>query len=762
MLNKETIAQWIKTIDEQRAKLRVGGGALISANYSKVNNALYDHATALRNLLVLYYSYERIGRQQLENIKDLSDTLYVKASAYEVDKTKDGKTAPAKGDKKTRFDAAKALKQFSTALSEDITAHNQDYIGGEQLSEGFSEIENEYLDPTGFVTGEDVKKAVDSLSADKGKKLYMKRLDFHYRACEAVEESDSALNDNYDYLEDISEAIENDLTHTTAPRIAADFKKNIADLHRLVLLRYEDEEQFLNLYKNNRHKIKQVVEVYKWIKKGQSAEGDEKEKYEAVIKSMGYDSPEGYFKKFMAGVGLKNTPEDIDKMEDRIAAFEMIGRRYDNEMAMYTNHAFATMSATEIKNIVKMKDGELENKLSDLNDKVNNNKASADETNRRNLYAAVLKNRELAKIKVDRVDKGYKKAEKSYLDREVGGDLKRRFKFLTASSRMGRKSMLDYYAGDFDIPVSLKAKVGKVSLKYNKEFKYANVSAGTHVGFLGARAVGNVGFGVATADPLNWPKASVNLMGTAELYGARGVAKGWIGGKYAGVDAKAMGHIGHAKAEGGASVGYIYQTDDKGNVTAEGYGASAKAGATAAVFQGKVTTGINILGIMVRWETEGYAVGVGAKTEATFTTGGCKFGAAGCLGLGLGFFLVIDWRGFKDKLERWKKRRGISKEALKQKKAEEKGGKKIGIDESGHKLNGVDKNFADELINAGNISMADKDKKRSASVSQKKPDAKKQDVKKRSDTVSSKSSVKSSIRKNTASQNHGPATGIIK
>ena len=749
MLSKDQISEWIKKIDEQRAKLHVGGGALISANYSKVNNELYGTATALRNLLVLYYSYESIDAKKAARIRELAAEMQKKASDYTEDKTKGNKMAPQKGDKKTRYDAANELAGMGGSIYDGannaVNEANND-PEEEGLSENFKKVETKYFNSVNVEdvenSGAEVMKAVNGFA--KESKLYMKRLDLHYRANMIKADIDGSYTDQYSYIGRDGLVDTERLDEESITKLAADFKANIASLHRLSLLRYENDEQFLNLYKDNRNKIRQVVAVHNWLKNAAGAEGVEKNQYEAILKKMGYDSPDGYVKSFMAGMGLKNTPEDIEKMSDRISTFEMIGRRYDNEMDIYTNHAFATMSAKDIADVVKMKDGELENKITALGTKVKNGTASVDEINRRDLYAAVQKNRELAEIGVKQVDKGYKKAEASYVNREVGDKFKRRFKFLNASARMGRKSMLDYYAGDIDIPVCVKAKIGKVSLKYNNQFKYADVSAGTHVGVLGARAVGNVGISLATKDPLNWPKFTATAMGTAEAYGARGVAKGWIGGKYAGFDARVMGHAGYAKAEGGASVGYIYETDDKGKVTAEGYGVSAKAGATASVFQGKVTTGINILGIMVRWETEGYALGIGAKAEAKFTTGGCKLGAAGCLGFGAGFFLVIDWRGFKDKLERWKKRRGISKKTLKQKQEEAKNGRKLGIDERKHSYNFNEiksefDGFADDLISAGNkarsSTVVKKGTGKAAVKTKKKNGAAAENVKKRSSSV---------------------------
>jgi len=144
MLSKDQISEWIKKIDEQRAKLHVGGGALISANYSKVNNELYGTATALRNLLVLYYSYESIDAKKAARIRELAAEMQKKASDYTEDKTKGNKMAPQKGDKKTRYDAANELVGMGGSIYDGannaVNEANND-PEEEGLSENFKKVE---------------------------------------------------------------------------------------------------------------------------------------------------------------------------------------------------------------------------------------------------------------------------------------------------------------------------------------------------------------------------------------------------------------------------------------------------------------------------------------------------------------------------------------------------------------------------------------------------------------------------------------------
>ena len=185
--------------------------------------------------------------------------------------------------------------------------------------------------------------------------------------------------------------------------------------------------------------------------------------------------------------------------------------------------------------------------------------------------------------------------------------------------------------------------------------KRGNFSVGAHVS--GGTAKGAADVGLSITSGMLWQN-KVYASASATAYGARGVAK--ISGGYRKdwfkADARGEGNIGYATTAAQAGVGLIRHVDDRGQLK-EGFGATARLSAKAAVFEGSVGGGITIFGVRIGGRVMGNALSIGASVKATATTGHLSFGLSASLGLGTGFEISIDWTGLKEKFANWRNRR---------------------------------------------------------------------------------------------------------
>ena len=650
MVDKKQINEWIKNIEKLRRTLHTGGGAMISANYSKENNDLYTSATACQNLLTIYFGYESVSADQLKRFKVLADDMRQKVIAYKLAKENGKKPysltgdtnrgiAAAKGDKYKRLKAADDLSMYT--LKNIIPAVN-DGIKELQsketpkISNEFMKIEKQLGGPN--LSSDEIRKNLNRFAKDASPKMEI--MAFYRKA--------------YDLRRSYQKSLKNSYwgKNVTIGQLKKDFKE-INNLHRMELMKYDDSNQFLNIYARDRLKIRQVVDVYNWAMKCKN--GNEKQRQQ-------YNS-------FRVSMGLTN--EKFEEFAEKVSTLEMIGRHMDARMAMCTNPEFLKMPAKEIQEIAMMSREQLSETLK-TNEQNALNPQIPDEYKPSEAKLKYLRNAstlmKLSEMGVYEKPSGFRK-EASYVDRTVGDKVKRRFKFLNVQGRLTRgKNKRDFGAGDFDIPVMAKAKLGKVSLKYKSE--NGLVDLGTHSGVLGGRVAGSVGVGFSLKNPLS---TKIQALGVAEAYAVRGVAKAKLGTNDANLEGKAQGHIGHIKAEANVGIGHIYEVGDDGKVKTDGFGVQLKGGATAAVFNGKVQGALNLFGIRIVIEAEGKALGVGLEGEASFIPNkGLSLGVGGALGLGGGFKISIEWKTLVDKYRAWKKRKGISKKTLEAKKEEER------------------------------------------------------------------------------------------
>ncbi|HBZ02937.1 MAG TPA: hypothetical protein DEO83_03900 [Lachnospiraceae bacterium] len=654
MISKNQLNNWIETIDKLRKDLHTGGGAVISANYSKENEELYNAATTCRNLLTIYFSYEGLSEEHLKRLNTVMEDMRQKAILYENAKEHD-KTNPytlhgdsrkgiiaATGDKYTRLKAASDLNIFAlSAMKPVIDADMEDAKKEPRvISSEFKKIE-EILGGSNLNASEIADNLNDFIKNASPK---MEILNFHRKAVQ--------------FKKQYSKAVKNSFwgKNVTIKQIRDEFKE-INNLHRLELLTYNNSEEFLNLYSNNRYKIRQVVDIYNWANK--CKEGDEKH--------------QRYYNQLRLSLGL--THEQFEKLGEKVSTLEMIGRHMDANISMYSNPEFTQMGYKTVKNISQMSKEELAVKLKEMKINLENPQLPQEykpSENRFKYVKAAYALRSLEELGISKKTQGiglYNRGEKSYINRTVGKNFKRGFKFLNVQGNIARPSLYNNdKVANLKLPVMTKAKLGKVSLKYSSENK--KFSVGAHVGVFGGKVSGNVGFGFSLKNPLS---SRIEANASAEVYGARGVAKAKFGSKDLGINGKVSGHIGHAKAQGGLNLGHIHETDDKGNTTTDGFGIDLKAKASAAVFNGKLTGGFSIFGVKISFETEGKAIAAGIEGQfKVIPNKGFKLGFGGALGLGGSVYLGVDWSGLAIKYKNWKKRKAISKETLKAKKAEEK------------------------------------------------------------------------------------------
>jgi hypothetical protein len=143
----------------------------------------------------------------------------------------------------------------------------------------------------------------------------------------------------------------------------------------------------------------------------------------------------------------------------------------------------------------------------------------------------------------------------------------------------------------------------------------------------------------------------------------------FIGDGNINIISKTTANIAHAQANATFGVGHVTKTDANGKVELDGYGFTAKAGATASLVNVSSWNAFTLFGVRIAATYSFKAGGVGAEGEATFILQqGAKLGLGGALGIGGSVYLSVDWRYAVAKVKRWKKRRAISKKILEAKK----------------------------------------------------------------------------------------------
>ncbi|MCR5213825.1 MAG: hypothetical protein K6E10_05380 [Eubacterium sp.] len=653
MVTKNQLNDWIANIDKLRRDLHTGGGALISAGYSKENEELYKAASSVRNLMTIYYSYNGLNEEHINRLGILIDDMRMKALKYEEAKAKDKKKPyslegnprkgiiAARGDKYTRLKAADDINKLSLQIIKPIL--RESLIEAQTrppviLNKEYNKIEKKL--GSGVIGAEDISKNINSFIKDDTPKMEI--LNYHRESVSAKEAYDNAVNNSFLNNNEI-----------TVGELYDDFKE-IKNLHRLELMNYKDSKEFLDLYNKNRYKIRQVVEIYNKAEKWKDGSKRERE----------------FFKNFRVAMGL--TQSGFEELAGKISTLEMIGRHMDARISMSSNPEFTNLSLEQIREVYTTPATELDQKIKSMKDNLINPQMPDEFKPSKGLielYESVKDIRKLEDLGIKTRENSDFREEKSLVNRTVGDSVKRNFKFLNGQLRAGRSQMKkDYMAGDFDYPILAKAKLGKVSLKYSTKNKL--FSAGVHGGVLGGRVMSNVGIGFSLKHPLS---IKAQIQGLAEGYGARGVAKTKLGNSDIGILVKAEGHIGHAKAEENVGIGHIYKRDKDGNLVTDGFGVTVKAGASASVFNGKISSGFSVFGVRFSFSAEGKALAAGIEGEFTFLPNrGLRLGGGGALGLGGNIYLSVDWKDLVDKFKNWKKRRAISKATLEARKAEKR------------------------------------------------------------------------------------------
>ncbi len=651
MVTKKEIDKWLKSIEELRKNIQVGGGAMISGSYSKENQELFEATTACKDLLTMYYSYEGLSPMHLKRFQTLVKDMHLKAVNY-IHAKAHNKNYPyslegdprhginrAAGDKYVRLKAADDIARLALLdLMPDLEKKIEEgqNMAPVKLSPEFKKLEEKLGEPD-----EDLAVIKQNLKdINKKEKNKMEILGLHYEA----------VNVKKDYKEQLKNSFWG--KPVTIGELGKHLRE-IENLHRLELLKYNNTKEFLKSYKENRSKIFHVVKIYNKAMEWKDGTPKQRLIYDRLRLQLGM------------------TKEMFNDLENKVSMLEMIGRHMDYRMETCTNPEVAKMSINDLKKFSTMSSDELKSHLKTLKDNKDNPQMPDEykpSDNMIKLFSNAIRHKKLEHYGIKQEISPKERAEYSNINRTVGDKLKRTFKFVNFQARIGRKNAgADAIAGDFDMPVMLKGKLGKVSLKYTSKNKL--FSAGAHAGALGSKVVGSVGFGFSLKNP-----ASMNIKatGSAELYGLRGVAKAKIGTANCNLIGKASGHVGHAMLEGTIALGHIYNTKgEEDDLITDGVGISLKGGATAAVVNGKLSGGFSVFGVRIGIDAVGKAGAVGAEGEFTFMPkNGVRLGVGGALGFGGSFYLTVNWRGLVEKFQNWKKRSKISKQTLELKKAE--------------------------------------------------------------------------------------------
>ncbi len=656
MITKKTINQWIKTIDNLRNNLHTGAGAMISGTYSKENSELYAAATALRDLLTIYYNFDSLSKEQLKRIATLTESVRLKSALYESAKENMKKSpysltgnprkgvAVATGDKRTRLKASEELRLLCLFKINKAIATEQDFAPDSinNLPPEYAKIEEKLGEPD--ASYDELSYNLYTFATSNKSKM------------DALELRINAINARNEYHKTIKN---NPRGQTTTLGALKKKFMVINDLHRIALLSYNNNDEFLKCYRDYRYKIKEVVDIYNWALKKKNGDANDREIY----------------RDFRTILGL--TKKQFLNLEEKVSTLEMIGRHMDAQIGICASPEFTKMSMDDLKNLTQMSKDNLKSYIKSHRDNIKNPNMPDELKPGKELFGLLKNAYELKKLQqlgITKKTQPEHRIEASHISRTVKrGKMTRKFKFLNIQSRYGRKDVkAQLVNGDFDMPGLLKAKLGKYSAKYKSE--HGHVEIGGHAGVGGVLTAGSVGLGFSLKHPLD---TKVSLVGAAEAYAVRGVGKAVFGDSNMNLAVKLSGHVAHAKASGGVSLGHVTITDNKGKVEADGFGISVKGGATAAVLNGSLYTGFSVFGIRISFEAQGKAIAAGLEGEATFVANsGLKIGVGGALGLGGGIYLSVDWRSLYQRYKRYKERKAISNSSHKAKELEKAKNKK--------------------------------------------------------------------------------------
>lgn len=197
----------------------------------------------------------------------------------------------------------------------------------------------------------------------------------------------------------------------------------------------------------------------------------------------------------------------------------------------------------------------------------------------------------------------------------------------------------------------MKKKEAQISTGIEAEGHLAKGEVKGSYGILGGEgniSVGNVGAEGSVGlslfkDGKLYP--SVGIDGKASVSGASGELKGQIGTDDYNAHVKASGDLLKAEAKGSAGAGFV-QFEKEDGTGVSGLGVEGSVAAEAYLATGKLSGGIEIMGIKIDGAIKGHAGGAGVKAGGALTTNGVSGELGAGLGVGGGVKITVDWSDF--------------------------------------------------------------------------------------------------------------------
>lgn len=629
MLTQLQRARWAKELDELADKLDTGRGLVVSSGYTDAHQAL---AVALKNYkesLVELADTEEPTETDILRLKEQAQKLQKCAIAYIEEKKKQKNPyslygdprkgiRKATGDKRVRLEAAAALSVFSAKCLSILPADQlQSTKSAPPIVRSISLHEMTNL--------HGVKSATEKASEARARELRMDALEatstFKSASEEITQKKGFHFNEAKEYL------------------------GLLGRVHRDECLSFGNEKEFLEKYRENRLSIRKIVAVYhsmKWAKEKAQESAEIKRQYEKL--------------KLLTGI----SDSQFEKLSGKVTTLEMIGEYMDLRAGVLANPEYSRLKEEDRRKLFSLSYDEANTKMIEYY-----NAEDPAKQDRYRLYLAIRDMKRYEQI-------GIKPQVEQELELEASGFEKSLEKngqtksIKLATAKAGTESPMAVYNPEEGVAISLpgfaKAKVGKISHGLQR-----GIFGGSyHVGLLGAKAEGAIRIGFSAGNPL---ESSLSVEAGASAYGVRGVAKSKLGKNNYHLLGRAEGEIGFAEVRGGLQLGTTAHTTKDGKKSTS-FGIKAEGTAITGVFKGAIGGGFSLFGVRIAWRLEGRAIAVGAEAKAELSTGRVSFGLGAALGLGGGFEVSLDWSGLKEKFTNWKKRKQISKEALRLKQAQ--------------------------------------------------------------------------------------------
>ncbi|MCR4746521.1 MAG: hypothetical protein K5894_15000 [Lachnospiraceae bacterium] len=439
--------------------------------------------------------------------------------------------------------------------------------------------------------------------------------------------------------------------------------KIFKDLHRDDLLEFEDDNEFIKNYEENRINLRKAIDAYVEMEKLRSTKNP-------------------LFSRVLNSVDIKE--KTFIKNSIKLKELKLLEVYMDSKVKMLKSRVNVMMTENRRKALNKMTKEELEKEAERVAEiernrslKEGNGKpATTPEANYIRNMAAL---KSLSEFGItQRVDDDELKKEGSLFEiTKETENTKSSFKLFSGSISVAKKfnpeSGIDsgryaslIQSGDdedenyynwsaYETGVELLAAQGavaKTSFKYKSEDGKKKFSAKVNVGHV--KATANAGFFFAGCDDILNTQIHATVEAEASL--VKGSVKGeYKTGKNTSVYGNAEGQLLSASARARIGAGLISYTNADGE-DVDTLGVVAEARALTTVARGSVSGGFSIFGIKIGVSMEGYAAGVGVEAGATIVGTQAKFSIGAALGFGAGLGISIDWSEARERFRNWRKR----------------------------------------------------------------------------------------------------------